>query len=100
MDINKFDEFFKNADDYTHDQIKRFVNQLIREKNQFKNLKGNEDVILDIINSQRDKLRRGIGISEDNIRNKMHDLYQRRIVLGLTDEDLADIKEILHYFKK
>ena len=102
MDINHLDEFFKNIRNYDSDDIKQFINKLIREKNEFKNLSDekNKKILLDIINSQKDKLRSGIGISEQNISNKMHDLYGKRIELGLTEEDLDDIRKILHYFKR
>lgn len=101
-DINHLEEFCKNISKYDSDEIKQFLHKLIREKTEFKNLGGEKNfkVLWDTINSQREKLRNGIGISEQNISNKMHELYGKRIELGLTEEDLKDIRTILHYFKK
>jgi hypothetical protein len=41
-----------------------------------------------------------MGISSVTLQNEAYRLYQNRIKLKLSEEDLADIKKILGLFKK
>ena len=83
----------KNLKDY---EFERKLNDLVRNNYRYSNLNGkNKKIVLDLVKKYKSYLRKGIGISSTNLRNESYRLYQNRLKLGLTQEDLDDIKEIL-----
>jgi len=97
MDI---DDLLKDAQHIPDYMFARRLNKLVRENSRFRNLDSkNRELVLDITDKYRDKLRRGIRISALTIRNDTYRLYRNRLKLGLTEEDLDDIKDILNMFK-
>jgi len=93
MDIKDLMGNAKNLKDY---EFKRKLNELVRSNYRYSNLNSkNKKIVLDLVKKYKSYLRKGIGISSTNLRNESYRLYQNRLKLGLTQEDLDDIKEIL-----
>lgn len=77
------------------------LNDFLRYKSEFKNLSTeNKKLALSLIKKHLSDIRNGIGISDYVIRQETYKLYENRLKLDLTENDLADIKEILNLFKK
>lgn len=82
-------------------KFERKLNKLVRDNYRYKNLdKNNRKTVMDLVKKYKTRLRKEGGISAYSIRNEMYRLYQKRLKLNLTEEDLKDIKEILEEFKK
>ena len=93
MDTKDLMSNAKNLKDY---EFKRKLNDLVRNNYRYRNLNSaNKKIVLDLVKKYKSYLRKGIGISTTNLRNESYRLYQNRLKLGLTQEDLKDIKEIL-----
>ena len=93
MDIKDLMDNAKNLKDY---EFERKLNDLVRDNYRYSNLSdSNKEIVLDLVKKYKSYLRKGIGISSVNLRNESYHLYQNRLKLGLTPEDLEDIKEIL-----
>lgn len=98
MDIQ---ELLASAKTQTFELFERKLNALIREHSRFKNLdEGNKKVVLGLIKKHLPKIRNGLGISSRLMFLEMHELYENRVKLNLTEEDLKDIKEIMGLFEK
>jgi hypothetical protein len=98
MDIQ---ELLASAKTQDFDRFEQKLNSLVRENYHFRNLdEGNRKIILDIIKKHTGEIHRGMGISSITLQNEAYRLYQNRIKLKLSEEDLADIKKILGLFKK
>ncbi len=77
------------------------LNDFLRYKSEFKNISGeNKKIVLSLIKKHLSDIRNGIGISDYVIRQEMYKLHEDRLKLGLSEDDLEDIKEILNLFKK
>ena len=98
MDLN---DLMQNAKHLTSYEFERKLNKLVRENYRYRNLdEKNKKIILDLVKKWKDKIRRGVGVSSYTFRNEMHRLYEKRLKLNLTEEDLKDIKEIMSAFIK
>ena len=83
------------------ERFKMRLNDFLRYKSEFKNLsEANKKLALNLIKKHLSDIRSGIGISDYVIRQEMYKLYEDRLKLGLSEDDLEDIKEILNLFKK
>jgi hypothetical protein len=93
-------DVLKNAKDMTSYQLEQKLDHLVRTSSNFSNLnEANKDLVLDLIKEYKDHLRRGIGVSALKVREEMYHLYQNRLKLKLTKNDLDDIREILNAFR-
>jgi len=98
MDI---DDLVKNFKDEPSWKFEQKLNELVRGNSKFFNLdESNKELILDIIKKYADNIRQGRGISSYAIDHEAYRLYADRIKLGLSANDLKDIKEILRLFRK
>jgi len=98
MDIKNLVKDFK---DLPSDLFKRKLNEIVRTNSRFTNLdEKNKKTILDLLTKHKDKVKNGIGISADTLERESYKLYNDRIKMGLTDEDLKDVKDVLGMFKK
>jgi hypothetical protein len=98
MDIQ---ELLATAKEQTFERFERKLNELIRLNSRFSNLgPANRQALLGIIKKHLPNIHNGYGISGHTIQREMYHLYQNRLKLNLTEEDLRDIKEILFIFKK
>lgn len=85
----------------TSAQFNDQFNSLLRDNYHYYNLdENNKKLILQIIEKYKPRIREGRGIDSVAIREESYRLYENRLKLKLTEKDLADIKEILNYFKK
>lgn len=97
MDISSL----QNLKDEPLWQFERKLNELVRENSKYSNLdEKNRKLIMEVVKRHLEGIREGRGISAYAIQEESTRLWQNRIKLGLTEEDLKDIKEILGLFKK
>ena len=90
------DDFVKDLGHTTDYNIKRRLNKLVRDNYRYQNWdESNKKVVLDLVKKFKPYLRKGIKISERTIRDESYRLWQNKLKLGLTEEDLKDIKEFL-----
>ncbi len=98
MDIQ---ELLATAKMQTFDRFAQKLNTLVRENYRYSNLdEANWKIVLGIIKKHLSNIHNGYGISSTVAEREIYKLHQDRIKLNLTEEDLADIKEILGLFKK
>ena len=97
MDIKSI---FKDAKDLTDYQVEQHFDEFLRKQPSFRHLnQANQDLILDLVHKYKDKVRKGIGVSGYTIRQDSYHLYQNRLKLNLTHQDLETIKDVLESFK-
>lgn len=97
MDIK---DLLKDVGELSDKEFERQLHKLVRENYRFRNLDSdNQKVILDLVKKYKGRIRLGQGIPEYTIRHKTYALWKNREKLGLTEEDLKDIKEILKELK-
>lgn len=93
-------ELMRNIKTMTSDQIENKLDHLVHSNYRFSNLsEQNKDLILDIIKDYKEDIKNGIKINSSKIFRDTHRLYEKRASLGLSQEDLKDIKKILEAFK-
>ena len=98
MDIKDLLEGLKDLDS---DRLDNRLDQLVRTNYRFQNLSSeNKKLVLSLVKKYRDYLKRGVGISDSAVDRECYKLYSNRSKLGLTEEDLKDIREILEAFRK
>lgn len=90
----------KDLTDQTAYRLEQRFKEMLRTNPRYKNLDaGNRQLILDLIAKYQDKLRRGIKPSRYTIKEDMYHLYQNRLKLNLTYNDLEQIRDLLESFK-
>jgi hypothetical protein len=82
----------------TNYRLEQRLNRLLRQNPSFRNLRDNRDLVLDIIKKNRDKNRRGITTSRLTVKRDMYRLYKDRVKLGLSLNDLDDLRDLLSSF--
>ena len=93
MDIK---DLMDQVKDLTSLQFERKLRELVRKNYRYRNLSsGNQDIVLDLVKKYKSYFKKGIGISRSNLVREGRKLYQNRLKLDLTKNDLEDIKEIL-----
>lgn len=98
MDLKNVANNLRGQTDYRIDQ--RF-DELMRRNPRYKNLDGeNRKLIMDLIRKYKTKILEHANPSRLTIREDMYHLYQDRIKLGLTHNDLDQIRDLLESFKK
>ncbi len=98
MDLQSVTKNLKDQTDYRIDQ--RF-DELMRRNPRYKNLDAdNQKLIMDLIKKYKKKILEHANPSSLTIREDLYHLYQNRIKMGLTYNDLDQIKELLESFKK
>lgn len=94
-------DLFDIAKTENSDRFKMKFSEFIREHPQYSNLdQGTRDIIFNLIHKHMDAIREGRGISGYLAEREMHELYEKRLNLGLTPKDLEDIKSIFSLFQK
>jgi len=98
MDIQ---ELFATAKTDTTEHFKRKLSEIVRDDYKYRNLSSdNQKTIMGIVYKHIDAIRDGRGISDYLIQHETHELYEKRLKLKLTENDLADIREVLGLFRK
>lgn len=93
MDLNKVAANLRDQTDYRLEQ--RFL-EMLRRNPRYRNLNDkNRATIMDLLKKYKDKKRSGLKISGLSVRKDMYSLYQNRLKLGLTRNDLDQIKDLL-----
>ncbi len=86
--------------DQTDYRLKQRLEALLRANPRYRNLgEDNRRLILDLIEKYREKIRHGIKPSPYTVKEDMYHLYSQRLKLGLTYQDLDDIRDLLVSFK-
>lgn len=94
-------DFLLRVKDLDESHLRLKLHDLIREKSKYKILDtNNQELIMDIVMEHRDKWRHGLGISQQKIDKEYHNLYENRSELGLLENDLEVMKEVLMFFKQ
>jgi hypothetical protein len=90
----------KNLKDQSNYRIEQRLEELMRTNPSYRNLdEGNRALIFDLIKKHKEKARHGIKSSAYTIREEMYHLYQNRLKLKLTYNDLDQIRDLLESFK-
>jgi hypothetical protein len=98
MDIKDLVKSAKNSS--TSDFNKKLSN-LMRNKSKYANMDAkNRKTLSDLIKKHSDRIKDGRGLSSDTLRRESYDLYRKKDKMGLTQNDVDDIKEVLGAFKK
>lgn len=98
MDLKSITKNLQGETDYRIDQ--RF-DELMRRNPRYKNLDAdNRKLIMDLIKKYKNKILEHNYPSSLTIRDDMYHLYQDRNKLGLSHEDLNQIKDLLGSFKR
>jgi len=98
MDLKTVTKNLQGETDYRIDQ--RF-DELMRRNPRYKNLDAdNRKLIMDLIKKYKNKILEHNYPSSLTIRDDMYHLYQDRNKLGLTHNDLNQIRDLLESFKK
>jgi len=97
MDI---EDLVKDASSLNSYQFDQRLGRLVRENYKYRNLDSkNKELVLGLVKKYKDYIRRGRGIPYSARIREMYKLNRNRIKLGLTQEDLRDIRKILKAFK-
>ena len=90
----------KDLSDQTNYRITQRMEELMRTNPNYRNLEGaNKALVLDLIKKYKEKIRHGIRPSGLTVREDKYRLYQNRVKLGLTHNDLEQINKLLDSFK-
>lgn len=93
-------DLLDNADDTPAYLLERKLNKLVHDNYKFRNLSAeNKEILMDLIKEYIQKIRRGQTITSETIRRDTHHLYENRIKLKITEEDLDDFREVLGLLK-
>ena len=93
-------DLMKNIKTLTSYQIEQKFDELIRQNYHFNHLdESNRTIVLDLIKNYRDHVVHGIPITSQKIRDDMYNLYEKRLSLKLTQNDLDDIRKFLQAFQ-
>ncbi len=94
-------DLLKDAVHLTDYEFERKLNKLVRDNYRFRNLgPKNRKLVMELFKKHKSKFRKGIGMSYTQRYNELNKLKKDRIKLGLTLDDISDIKKILEGFKK
>ena len=97
MDLQDVTKDLTNNKNYV---IGQRMEKLMRTNPGFINLDGaNRDLVLNLIDKYKEKIRRGIKPSLLTIREDKYHLHQNRIKLGLSFTDIEQINKLLDSFK-
>jgi hypothetical protein len=89
----------KDLSEQTDYRIEQRLEELMRTNPHYKNLDGeNRELILGLIKKYKEKKREGIKTSHLTVRDDMYHLYQNRLKLKLTYNDLDQIRGLLEKF--
>jgi len=98
MDLQDVTKDLANQTNY---RVTQRMEEMMRTNPSYKNLGGaNRELILNLINKYKEKIKQGLKPSSLTIREDKQHLYSNRIKLGLSPYDLEQINKLLDSFKK
>jgi hypothetical protein len=90
----------KDVVNQTNYRLTQRLEELMRTNPSYRNLSGeNRDLVMNLIKKYQDEIRRGLKPSLAVVREDKYKLYENRIKLGLSPEDLEQINQLLDSFK-
>jgi hypothetical protein len=93
-------DLLDNAQDTPSYLIERKLNKLVHDNHNFRNLSfENKEILMGLIKKYIGRIKKGQAISSETIRRDTHELYQDRIKLKITEQDLEDFREVLELLK-
>lgn len=93
-------EITKDLGKQTEYRLDQRFDTLLRRNPRYRHLdSGDQQIIKDLLEKYKEKKRKGISISGLSVRRDMYSLYHNRIKLGLTLNDLDDIRDLLTSLK-
>lgn len=96
-----FKDVTKDLTSLTDDRIKHRMDEMFRLNPRFNNLDSkNRELIFSLIKKYKEKLRKGIKPSALTIHKDTYNLYENRVKLNLTKNDLDQIRDVLGGFKR
>lgn len=97
MDLTDVTKDLANQDNY---RLTRRMAELMETNPRYRNLSAeNRQVIFDLIKKYQELIREGIKPSLSIVREDKYRLYENRLKLGLSPEDLEQINGLLDSFK-
>jgi hypothetical protein len=95
-----FSDVTKDLIDQSDYRIHQRMEELFRTNPSFRNLdSGNRELVFGLIKKYKEKMRHGLKPSAFTIQKDTYSLYQNRIKLKLTSNDLKQIRDLLGSFK-
>ncbi len=83
-----------------HEHLSRAWREMMIHNLAYDNLSAeNKNYIIDLIFNHREKLFHNIHLSQSEIDHEYYRVWEKRKTLGLLENDLENIKEVLHSFK-
>lgn len=93
-------DLLKNSKDEPSYLLERKLNKLVYDNYKFRNLSaGNKEILMGLIKKYISRIKAGQTIQSETIRRNMHQLYENRIKLKITEQDLEDFREVLGLLK-
>lgn len=90
----------RDLSDQTDYRLEQRLLEVLRTNPRYKNLdEENRDLILNLIKKYKEKKREGVKASRLTVREDMYRLYQDRLKLKLTYNDLDQIRGLLEGFR-
>lgn len=84
----------------TNYRLEQRFSEMMRRNPHYRNLdSANKALILDLLKRYKEKIRKGIKVSGLSVRRDMYRLYRDRLKLGLTKNDLDQIRDLLTSLK-
>ncbi len=78
---------------------REFNDYFVRNQERFRHLdENNRQIILDLINKYRQKAMHGVRPNSLTLQREFHRLWRNRFELGLKENDLDFIKEVITWF--
>jgi hypothetical protein len=97
MDLQDVTKDMVNQTNY---RLTQRMEELMRTNPRYQNLSGaNRELIMSLIKKYQDEIRHGLKPSLAVVREDKYKLYENRLKLGLSPEDLAQINQLLDSFK-
>jgi len=86
----------KNLKDQTDYRLDQRLDKMFRVNPRYRHLDTEDrEIIFDLLKKYKEKRRHGIKATRLSVKNDMYKLYRNRIDLGLTYNDLDDIRDML-----
>lgn len=98
MDIQHLIEEYRK--DMTTSKFLEKFDYELRHSPSYSNLdESNRKLAYEVIKKYSEKIKDGRGLSAENIHDSTHKIFENRLKLKITDDDLKDIREILGMFR-
>src|SRR6056297_3480637 len=98
---NDLKDLMGQAKDLNSDRFERKLNSFVRTHHRYSNLDSkNREVVNDLVHKYKDRLRHKGGICGYAVRREMYKLNQKKDEMGLTKNDLRDIRKMMKGLKK